>query len=460
MSSQDVPVYCFENCVGMLVLDCHVIEGRGNNLDELNNFHHQLLQFVEEDTNSLRKSNCLNIMPKLKHITQTISFIRNCNLETDQDCLTEHLKALNSSIAFLVTESSNKEALQAIILLGGIECVCDLLVIIVSKLYPTFDCKENKLLRQYIAVALTNLSYKNSWIKQKICTYPGLVVSIRAIIADCPTISKVYSSLIRNLSWKSTERSIDKLCETIGPLVRATSLCYQKKDTKGLLCCLGALWNLSNHSTEAHRLMCREDHCLELLITLLKLNINYATIIEATTGILRSLSKYIVTNPVVMAFVERHNILPYLMKVAEKAALDIAAGKNVSDIGKQVVSNMIGCMNGDQKKVFTTFSMTLVMLFGVNGTNNFINTAIEVVSNNCKAFFTQCQQKVQALASQEQDYETIKEQAYGWTNTFLSETTIHLIMCRFKDRFISSDWAKIRGPLLKLVTKYDDTCGS
>uniref|UniRef100_A0AC35UC63 WAPL domain-containing protein n=1 Tax=Rhabditophanes sp. KR3021 TaxID=114890 RepID=A0AC35UC63_9BILA len=254
-------------------------------LEKLNELHDGLLILCRKDNDEARKKRCLCVGPIINKFREQAFYMRK-RMRTDE-CpeLDSYLNTSQNDITFIVQNSFDENTRKVAILLGAVEVIAELLILNVSLFGMGEDKLENTKVRQYFASALINLSYGNTVTKRKLCFYGHFIHTVTKIISESSALSQVYASLIRNLSWMAEEDMIGRLHETVPALSKAAVRAHIVKDAKTLGATLQALWNLAGHSVNNQKIICEEEGCLDMLISLLSVDPQFSALLETSSGL-------------------------------------------------------------------------------------------------------------------------------------------------------------------------------
>ncbi len=137
---------------------------------------------------------------------------------------------------------------------------------------------------------------------------------------------QVFSSVLRNLSWKADSRSKKALrdAKVVSTLCRTAMRCREETSLKATL---SALWNLSSHCSENKADICALPGALEFLVSTLSYKSAAGTtaVVENGGGVLRNVSSQIALREDFRQRLRQHNCLPILLAQLKSASLTIVS---------------------------------------------------------------------------------------------------------------------------------------
>ncbi|KAE9417309.1 hypothetical protein Angca_002718, partial [Angiostrongylus cantonensis] len=133
----------------------------------------------------------------------------------------------------------------------------------------------------------------------------------------------VYAGLVRNLSWMADGKMSDALSPTAKALSRAAVIAHNDRDEGCVRAILSALWNLASHSDRNKRAICDEPGFLAVLTTLLTNDARMTAVVESTSGILKYVSQYLLSNSTHIS--ARPELAVHLVQLLSSASFTIVA---------------------------------------------------------------------------------------------------------------------------------------
>ena len=207
----------------------------------------------------------------------------------------------------------------AIVLLGGIPAVGDLLVAdhavhnnvaMATRDDIDIDRKSSGAgvdLRRHCCTVLTNLTFGSEENKASVCRLGDVLrVVVLQLESRDDNLVRSAANLLRNLSWRATRAARDALrrCGAVIGLLRGCGGARRNEsgehEEATLRACTSALWNVSAHSTRNKELLCQEPGGLALILFLLRqwTSVKYSQeIVQNAAGILLNVSSYVSTKP-------------------------------------------------------------------------------------------------------------------------------------------------------------------
>ncbi|KHJ47582.1 Armadillo/beta-catenin-like repeat protein [Trichuris suis] len=244
-----------------------------------------------------------------------------------------HLRFESRSISRFVSCTIEKETLTAIVslmkwsfeeenrsttcLFGGLEAICDALVMD-QQVYGATPSESHLLLRKYIGMTLTNLSYGSAQSKRLLCGNVDYLKAISSQLQSTDDLKQVYASVLRNLSWKADQSSkIALKVNRTGTLLVVAALGARKETT--IKSILSALWNITSHCEENQSEVCEMPSAIEFLVTTLKSSwtSGNTAIVENCGGILRNISACIGVRDDLRQILRRKGCLELLVEQLE-----------------------------------------------------------------------------------------------------------------------------------------------
>uniref|UniRef100_A0A0N5C1U9 TOG domain-containing protein n=1 Tax=Strongyloides papillosus TaxID=174720 RepID=A0A0N5C1U9_STREA len=292
--------------------------------DKFKNIHDTLDKLVSEEHNSVKKRKFMVFLPILNNFRLQTLLLRKCIKSCEGIQVTQYLDQFESKIALIHNESFDELNRKILIILGGVDVIAEIFVLDV-KVFGINSSSTNTNIRQLIATVLTNMTFGNKEIKRKLCSHSNFIHTVTKIIEESQGLSLVYASLIRNLSWKADHEMTEILSETVSALCRSALRAYTSKDFKRLSASLQALWNLSGNSMDNRKTICNDHEFLDLLINLLTIVPQQATLLESASGILSYASIYISKNSSVLAAIKKIKTVQYLFNLLKESSFTIIA---------------------------------------------------------------------------------------------------------------------------------------
>ncbi|CDW60050.1 Adenomatous polyposis coli protein [Trichuris trichiura] len=244
-----------------------------------------------------------------------------------------HLRFESRSISRFVSCTIEKETLTAVVslmkwsfeeenrsttcLFGGLEAICDALVMD-QQVYGATPSESHLLLRKYIGMTLTNLSYGSAQSKRLLCGNVDYLKAISSQLQSTDDLKQVYASVLRNLSWKADQSSkIALKVNRTGTLLVVAALGARKETT--IKSILSALWNITSHCEENQSEVCEMPSAIEFLATTLKSSwtSGNTAIVENCGGILRNISACIGVRDDLRQILRRKGCLELLVEQLE-----------------------------------------------------------------------------------------------------------------------------------------------
>lgn len=264
----------------------------------------------------------MTFLPIINNFRLQTLTLRKCIKSCEGVQVDQYLDQFETKIAMIHNESFDEINRKILIILGGVDVIAEIFVLDV-KVFGINSSSVNTSIRQLIATVLTNMTFGNRDIKRKLCSHSNFIHTVTKIIEESQGLSLVYASLIRNLSWKADQEMTEILSETVSALCKSALRAYICKDFKRLSSSLQALWNLSGNSMDNRKTICNDHNFIDLLINLLTIAPQQATLLESASGILSYASIYISKNNSVLSATKKTKTIQYLFNLLKESSFTI-----------------------------------------------------------------------------------------------------------------------------------------
>uniref|UniRef100_A0A0N4ZCX8 TOG domain-containing protein n=1 Tax=Parastrongyloides trichosuri TaxID=131310 RepID=A0A0N4ZCX8_PARTI len=290
--------------------------------EKFKSIHDTLQKIVNEEHNDLKKRKFMAFLPIINNFRLQTLLLRKCIKSCEGIQVNQYLDQFENEIATIHNESFDEINRKILIIIGGVDVIAEIFVLDV-KVFGINSNSVNSNIRQLIATVLTNMTFGNKNIKRKLCFHSSFIHTVTKIIEQSHSLSLVYASLIRNLSWKADEEMTKILSETVSALCKSALRAYAAQDLKRLSAALQALWNLSGNSMDNRKSICEHHDFLDLVVNLLTVPPQQATILESASGILSYASIYLGENNQTLAIFEKTKIIQYLFNLLKESSFTI-----------------------------------------------------------------------------------------------------------------------------------------
>uniref|UniRef100_A0A0K0E3B3 Armadillo-type fold,Armadillo-like helical n=1 Tax=Strongyloides stercoralis TaxID=6248 RepID=A0A0K0E3B3_STRER len=290
--------------------------------EKFKNIHDTLEKLINEEHNSIKKRKFMAFLPIINNFRLQTLVLRKCIKSCEGIQVDQYLNQFETKIAMIHNESFDEMNRKILIILGGVDVIAEIFVLDV-KVFGINSSSINNSIRQLIATVLTNMTFGNKDIKRKLCSHSNFIHTVTKIIEESQSLSLVYASLIRNLSWKADQEMTEILSETVSALCKSALRAYVCKDFKRLSSSLQALWNLAGNSMDNRRTICNDQSFMDLLINLLTITPQQATLLESASGILSYASIYISKNNAVLSSSKKIKTIQYLFNLLKESSFTI-----------------------------------------------------------------------------------------------------------------------------------------